>query len=250
MHGVQEERGELLTAQQVQGILGVDRSTVYRMAAHGTLPGVKIGRQWRFPAAPIVGLTREMHGADRATVARFDRAAGGAVPTAVADAVVAVSAPLLGVTMVVTDMQGRPITGVANACARLVGGGPDSAVVADCLSEWRQLADEVDFEPRFRLGPMGFECARAFVRAGTELVAMVVAGGVAPEGVTTSGLHRLDEPRKQAVLAALPRIAATLSRAAAGRPSAEFTIDLEHALLHHPATNARIEARQTEEVTR
>lgn len=234
MQGVQEEQSELLTPQQVQGILGVDRSTVYRMAAHGTLPGVKIGRQWRFPAGEILKFTRHAGGDDRRGSETGGRSTAGAVPTAVADAVVSVSAPLLGVTMVVTDMQGRPITGVANPCGRLDDDAGDSTVVAACLREWRQLAEEVDLEPRFQLGPMGFECARAFVRAGTELVAMVVAGGVAPAGGAATGLHRLDEGQKHAVLAALPRIAATLSRAAAGRPSAEVTIDLEHAVLRSP----------------
>ena len=44
---------ELLTANQVQRLFDVDRSTIYRMASDGRLPAVKIGRQWRFPADGI-----------------------------------------------------------------------------------------------------------------------------------------------------------------------------------------------------
>ena len=39
-----------LTSQEMQDLINVDRSTVYRMAEDGRLPGVKIGRQWRFPS--------------------------------------------------------------------------------------------------------------------------------------------------------------------------------------------------------
>jgi excisionase family DNA binding protein len=46
----------MLTAQQVQDLLDVDASTVYRMAGDGRLPAVRIGRQWRFPAAAIEAL--------------------------------------------------------------------------------------------------------------------------------------------------------------------------------------------------
>jgi excisionase family DNA binding protein len=43
----------MLTAQQVQDLLEVDASTVYRMASDGRLPAVRIGRQWRFPTEAI-----------------------------------------------------------------------------------------------------------------------------------------------------------------------------------------------------
>ena len=39
-------------------LLGVDRSTVYRMAEDGRLPAVKVGRQWRFPADRIEAVLR------------------------------------------------------------------------------------------------------------------------------------------------------------------------------------------------
>lgn len=38
-----------LTARDVQDLIRVDRSTIYRMAESGRLPAIKVGRQWRFP---------------------------------------------------------------------------------------------------------------------------------------------------------------------------------------------------------
>lgn len=40
----------LLTSQQVEELLKVNRITIYRMLQDGRLKGVKIGQHWRFPA--------------------------------------------------------------------------------------------------------------------------------------------------------------------------------------------------------
>ena len=44
---------DLLTTKQVQELLQVDRTTIYRMLKDGRLIGVKLGHQWRFPAQQI-----------------------------------------------------------------------------------------------------------------------------------------------------------------------------------------------------
>ena len=43
----------LLTADEVQALLRVNRRTIYRLANAGTLPAARIGRQWRFPRREI-----------------------------------------------------------------------------------------------------------------------------------------------------------------------------------------------------
>ena len=166
---MQDNAQVLLTAQQVQCMFGVDRSTVYRMAEDGRLPALKIGRQWRFPAEPIERLVTPTPSVDaRAAIPIAD------VASVAASAVVEVAAELLGVMMVATDIEGRPITAVANPCPWFADRADDPAGVADCVAEWKLLADELDFEPRFQLGSLGVECARAYIRAGTSLVGMVV----------------------------------------------------------------------------
>jgi excisionase family DNA binding protein len=193
----------LLTTQQVQQRLNVDASTLYRMAADGRLPAVKVGRQWRFPLDSVDALL-----------------AGGFSPStarpedATVQAVLDVSANLLGVMMVATDMAGRPVSDVANPCPWFVEHAEDEAVVTACTTEWRAMADDLDFAPRFQAGHLGFECARVFLRSGSELVGMVLAGGVAPEGSTASGLHHLDADQRRSVLDALPKVSAVLSRSA------------------------------------
>ena len=44
---------DLLTTKELQAILNIDRTTIYRMAESGRVPAVKVGNQWRFPKQQI-----------------------------------------------------------------------------------------------------------------------------------------------------------------------------------------------------
>ncbi len=202
--------GALLTADQVQRLLDLDRSTVYRMASDGRLPALKIGRQWRFPAERIRSLLALERPVPEAGQPR------PALPRTVAQPVIDVAAQSLGVMMVVTDMAGRPVTDVANPNAWFSARAGDATVLDACTAEWRVLADDLDFEPHFRTGHLGFECARSFIRSGDRLIGMVLAGGVATadQGDRRPDLHQLDPDQRHQVLATLPKIATVLSRAA------------------------------------
>ena len=67
---------DLLTTRQLQEILRVDRTTIYRMAESGRLPAVKVGNQWRFPRDQIeTWLQRQS--AVSAPIAEFQPAGNG-----------------------------------------------------------------------------------------------------------------------------------------------------------------------------
>ncbi|MDH3308069.1 MAG: helix-turn-helix domain-containing protein [Acidimicrobiia bacterium] len=192
---------KLLTARQVQEMLDIDASTVYRMAGDGRLPAVKVGRQWRFPAEEL----QRFLGSSPARPEQH-------LPIELAQSVLELAANSLGVMMVMTDMDGHPQTDVANPCPRFERHADDTGFIAECAEEWRDLAYDLDFRPKFMEGRHEFECARSFIRSGTELVGMVLAGGVAPEGRPTDDLFDLTPDHKQRVLEALPRVASLLSR--------------------------------------
>jgi excisionase family DNA binding protein len=245
MHEPQLPPADLLTARDVGRLLGVDTSTVYRMAGDGRLAAVKIGRQWRFPsarlqralthgvpnvaepAAPTPAVAEPAAATPAATavpsgsVATTDAPTAWPAPDLLRD-VVELAAEALGVMMVVTDMAGRPVTPIVNPCPALAGRTDDPALLAACAVEWRALAAALDFEPRFDGGPLGFECARALVRSGPRLIGMVLAGGVAPSRAAASNearfpraeLYDLSADDRHRVLQLLPRVAATISRLA------------------------------------
>jgi excisionase family DNA binding protein len=218
---------ELLRAHEIGQLLGVDTSTIYRMAGDGRLEAVKIGRQWRFPAAglrralsrgvpPVAddpGASRRPSPVEPVGTDPAD-AAGWPSPALLRD-VVELAAEALGVMMVVTDLAGRPVTPIVNPCPALADRTSDPVLLEACSREWRGLAASLDFEPRFDGGPLGFECARALVRSGPRLIGMVLAGGVAPDGSPDgAGLYALSPDERRRVLRLLPRVAATLSRLA------------------------------------
>ena len=134
MHDMQERQpvdsdraSGLLTADQVQALLDIDRSTVYRMASDGRLPAVKIGRQWRFPADRIrhlleVGLPADTAAA-RIAAPRTEAAPPTALAAEILEPVLDVAAEVLGVMMVVTDMAGQPVSHIANPAPRDGRGG-------------------------------------------------------------------------------------------------------------------------------
>ena len=102
-------------------------------------------------------------------------------------------------------------------------------VLDACVAEWRDLADHPDLTPRFQEGALGFQCARAFVRHGSTLVGMVLAGGVSPSTDTRvdPDLYHLDDAARRRVLDALPRIAAAISttRLCVSRPKRSVMLE-------------------------
>jgi excisionase family DNA binding protein len=175
-----------LTSQEMQELINVDRSTVYRMAEDGRLPGVKIGRQWRFPADQVhaqLGLA-----ATRAPLPVEEPATGAGdhpgldqllVPE-VAQSVADLMGDLFGVMAVITDMDGQPITAVANPCGYYAAIANQPGAVEACLQQWRLFAEEPHVAPRFVRTHLGFLCARTFVWVDLRPVGMIVVGGVTP----------------------------------------------------------------------
>jgi excisionase family DNA binding protein len=208
----------MLTAQQVQDLLDVDASTVYRMAGDGRLPAVRIGRQWRFPADAIERLLVPRDPGTPTTAATAGGPPGLPVSPTVATEVLDTVAHALGVSMVVTDLGGRALTPIVNPAPAIAARQDDPDFLARCSAEWRGLADEPHLAPRFRPSEQGFLCAHALVRHGPTLVAMVLAGGIAPAGDRPDLFH-LDAAARRRVLDALPRTAALLSRLAAIAPA-------------------------------
>lgn len=189
----------LLTARDVQSLLDIDTSTVYRMAGDGRLPAVKVGRQWRFPAESIEAMFP------------LRTAAGtSGIDAAMAGDLVGIVAEALGLMMVVTDVAGTPLTPVVRPVPRLAEDADEA--LAECAAEWKALGEDPDVIPRFVEGGLGFECARAFIRSGPALVGMVLAGGVAPVGCDDPDLYHLDADRRRLVLDLLSRVAAFISR--------------------------------------
>ena len=167
-----------LTAKDLQDLIRVDKSTIYRMAEDGRLPAVKVGRQWRFPEREVMGwLGADTDSAPMHVEHNLRELVSAELAASVAD----LTAAALGVTVVITDMDGRPLAPVANPCGLFDAVASDPAVLPRCIATWRKYGSVPDLVPRFGPSEFGFLCARAFVRRDTRLLGMVIAGGVAPD---------------------------------------------------------------------
>jgi ligand-binding sensor protein len=90
-------------------------------------------------------------------------------------------ADLLDVMLVLTDLDGCPVTEVSNPplyyqLMQETEKGHDL-----CLDAWGNLGQMHALEPRFISTFGGLLCARALIRVGNELKGMVIAFGIAPQ---------------------------------------------------------------------
>jgi excisionase family DNA binding protein len=179
---------EFLTAKDMEELLQVDRSTIYRMAEQGRLPAVKVGKQWRFPSDQIAnqfGIQRPVQtiqpDVDEALVSiNSEEKLAEILPLDCVQLIQDSFSELLGVMMVVTDMEGRPVTEHSNACGLFDAISQVPQAVEQCIHSWQMLATSLELEPRFSQSHLGMLCTRALIRVGTELKGMVIAGCVEP----------------------------------------------------------------------
>jgi len=240
---------DLLTTTQVQDLLQVDRTTIYRMVESGRLPAIRVGKQWRFSrpeierwlvtAASLVkpGPSLLHHAASSGTNGSALREL---LPVTCTQLIQDAFADILGVMMVVTDMQGQPVTEISNPCGFYAALTQGPHALRQCVRTWQGLAASPSMEPRFYPSEMGLLCARGLIRMGRELMGMVVIGGIAPEvwpsdpeqlaclaetfGLSSAyveanadAVYRLDKAAQEKALRSIQRIADIFSHIAEDR---------------------------------
>ncbi len=173
----------LLTTRDVQELIRVDKSTIYRMAESGRIPAIKVGRQWRFPEDELMEwLGDRKTPADDPAGRSADLRGGlaGLLPPKTIQALADLLGDVLGTMVIITDMDGRPLTEVANPCGLFAAIQEVPGSIDKCIEGWREFGDDVDLTPRFVPSHIGFLCSRGFVRVGSELKGMIIVGGIAP----------------------------------------------------------------------
>ncbi len=162
----------LLSAKQVQELLNVDRTTIYRMLKDGRLTGVKVGEQWRFSSREVEDLLSlgVSHAAGAAP------ASVSALPLHCVKPIQDVFAEVAEVVSVTTDKDGNPLTRISNLCdfCKLILGS--EAGRQACIDSWRRLAEQKNSAPEFTTCHAGLQYTRARIEVGGELIAILVAG--------------------------------------------------------------------------
>jgi excisionase family DNA binding protein len=172
----------------MQSLLQVDRSTIYRMAVSGRLPAIKVGKQWRFPSDQVedwfqLKVSPSEPESTFVTTIPVDphvEELSYLLPLECVQQMQDAFAELLEVMLVVTDMQGKPITRPSNTCGLFRTIQEQPHALERCIQSWHELATDLNLEPSFSRSHLGLLCTRAMIRVGTELKGMIVAGCVAP----------------------------------------------------------------------
>jgi excisionase family DNA binding protein len=253
--------GDLLTTNQVQQLLQVDRTTIYRMVEGGQLPAIRVGKQWRFSRNDIDHWLQTKSVLPATAGAPSTARQSPAIPTLLATPANFPSAPLplqallplscvqliqdafadiIGVMLVITDMQGHPVTKISNPCGFYTALTQDPEAIAHCIHLWQEMALDPAISPRFMANEMGLLCARGLVRVQSELKGMVVIGGIAPDNwpptqaqvtdlankfgqdaatvaANVEGVYRLDKSAQEKALSSVQRIADIFSHIAEDR---------------------------------
>jgi excisionase family DNA binding protein len=163
---------ELLTSKQVQDLLKVDRTTIYRMLKDGRLVGIKVGDQWRFSPQEIESLLSPRPGVQ-------DEGVG--VPTQILplhciQPIQDVFAEVTQVGSVTTGTDGEPLTQVSNSCGfcNLILGSETGRHA--CAASWRELARKGEHQSRSFSCHAGLQYAGARIEVNGEFVAVSMVG--------------------------------------------------------------------------
>ena len=162
---------ELLTSKQVQDLLQLDRTTIYRMLNDGRLSGIKVGSQWRFRREEIDELLSSVDSYEdsEATPAEV-------LPVHCVQSIQNVFAQIAEVGAITTDRHGQPITEISHCTefCKLMLNSPTGKQA--CVESWERLADNPEEGPRFVHCHAGLQYARGWIKVGDKPLAMIVAG--------------------------------------------------------------------------
>ena len=163
----------LLSAKQVQQLLHIDRTTIYRMLKDGRLTGVKVGQQWRF-------YEREINDLLGGTTSINDKSITDtsivALPINCMQPIQNVFAEIAEVGAVTTTQEGQPLTKISNSCdfCKLILGSEGGR--QECIGSWRKLAEQKNAAPEFISCHAGLQYPRARIQVNGNLIAVLIAG--------------------------------------------------------------------------
>jgi excisionase family DNA binding protein len=163
---------ELLTAKQVQDLLKIDRTTIYRMLKDGRLNGVKVGQQWRFPREDVESI---LSGANT-TPANGAEPPSSVLPVGCLQPVQDVFADMAEVGAVTTTPNGTPLTKISNSCRFCSLILSTESGRRACVASWQKVAADGGHRPHFTTCHAGLQYARAPIDINGTLAAVLIAG--------------------------------------------------------------------------
>jgi excisionase family DNA binding protein len=126
---------EYYTVKQVEGLLKLNRITIYRMIQDGRLNGIKIGSQWRFSQAEIERIFGEK---DNSLPDQPEIQPG--LPTQCFQTIQNLLTDISQLSSLVVDMRGNQITAISAPCSFCRAMISSQAGREACQVSWREIA--------------------------------------------------------------------------------------------------------------
>ncbi|MEW5956815.1 MAG: PocR ligand-binding domain-containing protein [Chloroflexota bacterium] len=164
---------DLLTTKQLQDLLQIDRTTVYRMLKDGRLAGVKVGNQWRFSRDRVEAILNRH---EPPPLLPAPTPPTEILPLGCVQGIQKVFAEITGVATVVTAPNGEPLTELSNSCRFCDLILSSEAGRQGCYASWRNLAEQSERRPVFVACHAGLWYARARLEVNNHLHGMLIAG--------------------------------------------------------------------------
>jgi len=168
---------KLLTTKQVQDLLKVDRTTIYRMLNDGRLNGIKVGQQWRFPSEEVEDLLSGTSNSGSSKSQNGNcQTSSDVLPVHCIQAIQDVFAELAEVGSVTTKTDGEPITELSNCnpYCQLIQNTESGR--AACIESWKKIAQEEYTDSEFPTCHAGLRYTRAPIEIDNTEFAQLIAG--------------------------------------------------------------------------
>ncbi|MGD2057921.1 MAG: PocR ligand-binding domain-containing protein [Anaerolineales bacterium] len=165
-----------MTVRQLQELLQVDRTTIYRMLKDGRLQGMKVGGRWRFERSAIEAWLRTSDQSFSANSPMEGEGTDTALPMHCIQIIQDVFAEIIGVGSVTTALDGEPLTEISNAqpfCRAILA--EDQGRRA-CMESWRRLAQSPGDPGTFYRCHAGLEYSCAHIRVHDRDTNVIIAG--------------------------------------------------------------------------
>jgi len=162
---------ELLTTKQVQEILQVDRTTIYRMLNDGRLTGVKIGQQWRFSKGEVEALLSGV----KDTQPQETPFSTDVLPLHCVQSIQDVFAEIGEIGSITLSPSGEPLTEMSNPsrfCSIILA---DENGKKGCQESWREAVKQSDEKIPVFTCHAGLQCIFARIEIYDRLSAILLA---------------------------------------------------------------------------
>ena len=165
---------DLLTTKQLQELLKIDRTTIYRMLSDGRLTGIRVGGQWSFPRNAIEQCLINPKTTQAVTATETFEPSADVLPLDCLEPVQDVFAVAADIGAVTTGLDGKLLTPISNSCkfCDLILATPEGR--KRCEASWARLAHAG--APRIEQCHAGLSYARGRIQVGNEFVGMIFAG--------------------------------------------------------------------------